>query len=455
MNRTVIFIAIITALLFAQDSLQDRASAATDSVVHTAADTSSLFKGEILTMEQAVAEALEKNYDIQIAYKEFEESSNSATAANASLLPTVTGTGGINYVDNSRALVPGGASNTTATSLGLNAKYTLFNGLYNINYFKSLKGQERLSAAQTQAKIEQNIMAVIAAYLGVATAAENQLVISETFEISRTRYEYAKVGQEYASTGKLAVLRAEVDFYSDSTNLIIANHAYDKALNTLNRLLVRELKTPVVVDTALVFNSSFEEEQLLSTTLANSSVLRGVQETQALADLQISMNRSAFIPQVDLLGGIDFIDKEDDFSVKFDDPIRSARVGLQATWYLYDGRAFSRYKNAKIGKEKADLQELREREYLKQEVVDGLNTYTNALEIYKAEQKSVEVAQLTFERTDDLARLGQVTSTEYREVQKNLAVAKGRYVKAKNSAKVAEYQLLRLQGELIAPIEVE
>ena len=59
------------------------------------------------------------------------------------------------------------------------------------------------------------------------------------------------------------------------------------------------------------------------------------------------------------------------------------------------------------------------------------------------------MSQQNFTRSEELFKNGQITGTEFREAQLNLLNAEVQLYLSQVSAKLAEYELMRLSGSLI------
>jgi len=87
-------------------------------------------------------------------------------------------------------------------------------------------------------------------------------------------------------------------------------------------------------------------------------------------------------------------------------------------------------------------------------VTNSYEAYRNSRLVLTLETQSLEAAELNFQRSRDLYRLGQVTSTQFREAQLNLIRSKNRMQTAKYNAKLAELSLLKLSGQLVSSEQV-
>ena len=82
-------------------------------------------------------------------------------------------------------------------------------------------------------------------------------------------------------------------------------------------------------------------------------------------------------------------------------------------------------------------------------MANGYDAYQNSRLVLDLETQNLEAAELNFQRSRDLYRLGQATGTQFREAQLNLIRSKNRLQTAKYNAKLNELTLLKLSGQLV------
>ena len=83
---------------------------------------------------------------------------------------------------------------------------------------------------------------------------------------------------------------------------------------------------------------------------------------------------------------------------------------------------------------------------------DASNAYTDYAykkRIIELQERSMVQAELNFEQTKEMFKLGSVSSIEFRTAQQNMLNVANNYNDSRFNAKVAEYNLLRITGELI------
>ena len=157
----------------------------------------------------------------------------------------------------------------------------------------------------------------------------------------------------------------------------------------------------------------------------------------------VKIATSTFAPTVSLQSGYGYSQTVADMEIALDDPQKSLTAGLSLNLNLFNGfqnsinrqNAKIRTKNEKLLLEKNKLE-------LKTAVSNTYQAYKNSLYVLRVQQQNLEVAELNFQRTEELYRLGQATTTQFREAQLNLSRAKSNISTAKYDAKLNEVELI-------------
>ena len=406
---------------------------------------------ELITLQDAIAIALQENHGIQVAGNSAEISDNNAHIGNAGLLPRVDLLGGATYNDNENQIATGNRNETyTTTTAGIQVSYTLFEGLGNIYTYKKLNSMSAYGALQARATIEQSLVQVSNAYFTVAEVTENLRLANESLAISLERLERARNRSKFGQANTIEVLSAEVDLNADSVSYINAKLALDQAKRDLNVLLNRNIKTDFSVDSRVQFEKKFDLVRLLkSAEQKNASYLMYVNGvTQSEYDVKIA--QSAYLPKLDLLSSYGYNQQGTELDIALDNSNRTFSAGVSLSFNLFNGFQNSiKKQNAKIELKNKQLLCDEALLSLKSNVTNVYQAYRNSLYVLEVEQKNLESAQLNFTRTKELYDLGQVTTTQFREAQLNLIRAKNSIANAKYNAKLYEIELLRQSGELV------
>lgn len=413
---------------------------------------------DTLSLQQAVALALENNQGIQVAYNDLEMAQNNATAGNANLLPRVDGQAGGEYsVNNTRqefandlpAVDQSGAA-TRSWNARVGLTYTLFDGMGNINYYKWLKEVATLADVQTRNQVELTIMNVVNSYYACAGFAINVDITKENLLISQDRYQRAKGRYEFSADSKLGMLNARVDLNSDSVNYIQALQQLENSKRDLNVLLGRTANAEFEIGRSVEVVDSMDLEILLNDAMTNNAELLIYQQNLEISERDLALAKSAYYPRLDLNANYGINETFNDAGFLLEQGNTGYSAGLELTVPIFNGNQRSiKVKNARLSAE--SNRELYDEALLRIEknVRNAFLTYRSNYRIFKMEQENLETAKLNFERSQQYFELGQITTTQFREAQLNLTAARRGAVVAAFNTKVSETELLRASGNLL------
>ena len=146
---------------------------------------------EKLTKEQALDFALENNFGIQVSRNNTAITKNNSNILNSGYLPTVSISGGGNYIgSDSEIAFPGQfddqgnpipnrifeGQESQRYNASVNLNYTLFDGLGRIYIYKQLKEQYNLSELQLRETIEYSILQIFEVYFSIAQFTESSRI---------------------------------------------------------------------------------------------------------------------------------------------------------------------------------------------------------------------------------------------------------------------------------------
>ncbi|WP_104515821.1 TolC family protein [Nonlabens xylanidelens] len=426
------------------------------------------FTETLLSREQAVELMLENNYGIKIAKNTTEIAENNAGILNSGYLPSLQGTASASYDDTDSTTDFDGAldasgvprtnieindAETRQYNAGIALNYTLFDGLGRLYNYKRLKEQYSLSKLDARATVENTTLQLMSVYLEISRITENLRVFEQTLEISKKREERAQYQFEYGQVNKLEVLNARVDINTDSVNVLNTRQQLRNSKRDLNLLLNRDLTSDFKVDTTIVLQNLLKVDSYLEKVSENNIRLLQSASTLQISDYDIKTSKALLLPNIGLSGSYGWNQTDSPSSAFFPATTRtsgSLRVGATLTWDIFDGgRSITGLRNAKIAFKNEEFFKKQVEQEVGRDIANAKGNYTNALAIYRMQQQNVLTNNSNFERTEEQFKLGQVSSIEFRQAQVNLLNAKTIENLAKYDAKLAEYQLLQLAGQLL------
>ncbi|MBI9035869.1 MAG: TolC family protein [Bacteroidales bacterium] len=411
----------------------------------------------ILTAEQALQITLENNFGLKIARNNVSISENNASLMNSGYLPTVNLRAGANYANNNSSLefsdgrtqdVTGAES--VSTNAALEASYVVFNGMARSEQWKKYKLTHSLSELDAQLTTENTIMQLLQAYYQLAFLKEQNSIQQQMISISNDRMKRSVLMQEYGQGNELQVLNASVDLNNDSISLFNLTQQYNNAQRNLNLIMGREANGVFDADTSIAFNGLTNIDLLLEKTISQNVQLLQARQNIQLAEQDSRISKASYLPSVSVNGTYNYNSSQNQAGFILGQNVNGLSTGASLNWNLFDGGGTStRVKNAKIRTE--NTKELLAQIQLQTEIQlrNAWSDYQNKLFIFQKEKSNMKVNQQNFKYSKQRMEIGQITGTDFRLAQINLARTISNLSKAKYDAKIAELEVLHIAGMLI------
>ncbi|GAB3560145.1 TolC family protein [Spirosoma fluminis] len=415
--------------------------------------------GELLTFQQAIAQAVEKNYQVQIYRQQEQIARNNYTKGNAGYLPSLTGnlssTGGLQnfrqtYLDGLRPPQEARGVFNRTSNLGFNINYTVFNGYARSALYTQLRQLLQISSVTTRANVEATIASVATSYYDVVRQLQRLIAFSQALDISRERLELARANYEVGTRSKVDFLSAQVDYNTDSAALLSQEQALRNAKILLNTQLIRDPQAEFSVRDTIVARTDLQLATLQESLTTNNPLLTTAVLNRTLADINLRLANAQQLPVLTAQTGYNYqlVDNQGGFG------IRTGRTGaltynLQATIPIFNGFNLKRQiQNARVNTLIAQSQESDQRLQLQSALAQTYQTYRNSLSLLNLEVQNNQLANQNVDIAYDRYRIGNSTFVEFRDVQRNAINAQTRLIEAEFNAKAAEIELLRLSSTI-------
>ena len=421
-----------------------------------------------LDKEAAFSAALDKNFGIQVSRNQLSIAKNNASVLNSGFLPTVSAISAANYnQDNSTIEFPGqfledssprpnltlDQAEAQRYNAGLQLNYTLFDGMGRRYNYKALKNRYALSELQLRETIENTVIQLFSVYFRVAQLSENSAVLENILGLSKRRLTRAEYAFELGQTNKLAVLNAAVDVANDSISLLNAQQNLGTAKRDLGVLINSDLQQDFKVDTTVVFLPLQRVETLLESAKQNNVQLLLAQTNTRINEYDLKVSQSGFLPRVGLTGSYGWNLNQSAASAFFpgvNNTNYNIALGANLTWNLFSGgQTMTRIKNAKFALDNQEILQAQQDLSFERDLMNAWQVYENSLSIFALQEALVKTSAVNFKRTEEQYALGTITAIEFRQAQLNLLNAETSSNAAKYNAKLAEYALLQLSGQLL------
>jgi len=414
---------------------------------------------EVLTLDQAFESALANNYQIKINQNNQEIAENSVSIGNAGLLPSVNVNGSVGgsvtntdleFAGNNPPVSIDGAQSTNS-SAGANLNYVLFNGLSGQRTYQKLKINKLVADEQSRAAIEGMLLQVASAYYSLAQAIDQERIAKENVEISLARYERAKLANELGTALRTQLLTARVDLTSDSSIYLNTELQRKTALRNLERLIGKSLDQSTVTEAIDLNLNDWTVEQLHQTAIENNATLKNLELQAELAEKNLQLSWSSVFPSINLSGGYTYQNQQTEAGIVLSNTSAGWNGSLGLTYTLFNGfKNNTARQNQRVLLESSELQLEDQKLQLKMDISNALDAYKQSMRVVAFEENNLEAGKLNLERSSELFKAGQITSTEFRDAQLALINAEVRIINAKIAVKLNEIEIMRLTGQILS-----
>lgn len=408
-------------------------------------------KGHVLTLEESIQLALERNLEVQIAREEIRFARQGKKRAKTGFFPrlsadyvyrrpseTETKIGGVTLENEDRDQYRFTGS----------VEQPIFTGFETLSNYQLSKLGLDVAQIQLQRTRLDLILAVKDAYFEILRAEKIKQVAEQSV---RQLQEGVRVAQNFVQVGmrpKVDVLDAETRLGEAELQLIVANNDIGVAKARFNTVLRQSIDTPLAVVDVLTtesYKKSYESSQQLA--LEHRPELLEANKNVAIAEKEVTLAKSDYYPDISLsanyyrrgddptVDGSDFVDRE------------NWDIIAGATWTFFEWGK-TRYAT---NQQKARLRQAKETlEQIKDSVL--LEVKTAFLAVQAAEQgirvaaKSVESAEENFRISQERYKEQVATSSEVLDAQTRLTQARTNYTNALVIFNLARAELVRAMG---------
>lgn len=247
------------------------------------------------TMEEAVRLALETNPGVASSQFSLEASESARKAARSSFGPTVSTNYTLNHYNEARV----GRNERNAYTWGITASQPLFTGFNLLNSYQKAalqRDNQALQLENTRLSIAGQVQNQFLIYL---KSQQNIRSTQRSLDRARAQLELAQASYNVGLRPRLDVLQAELDVSRTQATLIQAENSRDICRAQLNTLLNIPVDSPTdyVGDlTQIPFALSLE--QCLEKAFRQRPDLRMAQKSIEIAERDLGIARSTFLPQV-------------------------------------------------------------------------------------------------------------------------------------------------------------
>ncbi len=421
----------------------------------------------ILTLDDAIAVALENNYDIRLAKVDSTSLGLDYTYRNAVFLPRINATLGNTWTDNNQiqefsdGTDRQGDVKTGNISAGVTLDWTLFDGLKMFTLKKKAEEYAKLGQLELKNQVINTVAQVIEMYYIIVRQKQQLVAIEEQMSINQTRVDLSKRKLEVGMGTKPEYLQSQIDLNAQKSAKM-QQETYIRELKLrLNQLInplpegqENQITTNYEVSDSIPINNELSLEEIQTSLEETNPGLQLSRKNLDIAGLSLKEIKADQYPVIEFNSAYNFRRSSNDIALNPFLPLinqnKGISYGFTATIPILNYRNTHRLiKHAELDLQYQSLSYASERSRLKVNVVNAFNLFQLQLEMLALEESNILLARENVDITLETYRLGSTTFIQLREAEKSLNDAYDRLINARYNAKLAETELMRLKGELV------
>jgi len=390
----------------------------------------------VLTPDEAVKIALEKNYDLKTASNDAEIARLDNTAGNAGMVPYVSISGSDGYSSGTAPL--GGSTpesygkNLNTYNLAARIDYTLFDGGRMFIARKRLAYRDSVGVLAFRQMVVQTRADVIAAYFAIVSQLQQLVSINEVISLNNERVTIAQTAFSAGLQPKTTLLQASIDLNVYREKAVAAENAIAAAKRAFNLLLCRDGAVPFEVIDSIPLRQLPGIGELLAALDSSSIPLQVLEHQVTIASLNLGESKSALFPKVTVNAGYGVTGSGGNTAWG---PTAGAALSVP----LYQaGNGVRQVKTAEINVVSARNLLEQTRLELASRLGQLVDEYGCQRKILAIEQENVALARENLDISMQRLRLGQSTAIELRQAEESYADSRTRLITALYNLKISE-----------------
>lgn len=414
----------------------------------------------MLTLEEAIATALQNNYDIQLSKNDSMVAALDYSYRNAAFLPTLNGLASTTWNDNNQrqTLADGSKreqksikSHNSAASAQLN--WTLFDGLKMFAIRDKAAEYIQLGSLGIKNQVVNSVASVISTYYNIVRQKQQLKAVEEQIALNEERVRLSQYKLDIGTGAKPDLLQSKVDLNEQ------------KALKLEQLTLIEQLKEQLIQVMNVAPGLSFEVSDSipLNTTIGLGEIQEDLERSNPqlliaqknidIARLTLRERKADRFPILSFNSAYNYSKTDNKKVINPFSPLfnqsNGLNYGFSATIPIFNRFTVKRQiKQAELDIQYQQLIFENQRSVLNLDIITAFKNYELQKKALALEEENILLARENVDIVFQTYKLGAATLVQLREAQNSLETANNRLIAARYAMKLAETELLRLKGVL-------
>ncbi|MGF2411773.1 TolC family protein [Ferruginibacter sp.] len=414
-----------------------------------------------LTVEEAIANALKNNYDIQLLKNDSSSFALDNSYAKAAFLPRLNTTTGILFNNNNQKqkLSDGSVkqqsgirSDNITASVALN--WTVFDGLKMFAAKDKLAEFVKLGELNIKNQVVNTIAAIITNYYNIVRQKQQLKAIEEQMGLNEERLKQADKKLSVGLGAKPDVLLSKTDLNAQKAAMLQQQTLIEQLKEQLNLLMAAPINTTYEVADSIPINNDLIITDILSAAEAGNPALQVAKQNITIAGFTLAERKAERFPVVSINSAYNFGKTDNRTVLNTFTPLYNRNLGFNygisaaiPIFNNYNTKRQIQQAQLDIDYNKIQYQKIKAANDIA--ISNAFKTYELQKKTLLLEEENILLAKENVTIAMERFRLGISTTVELRETQKTLEDSYNRLIAARYNTKVAETELLRLKGDLV------
>jgi outer membrane protein len=416
----------------------------------------SLNAQSLLSLDDAIADAIAKNYDILVARNEAIAANATDFYGNANEQPLYTLTAaenaqltGVNQkLSNGNEIAKIGVpSHAFTTQFGV--AYPILNK-YRVAATKGrIREQTVATTARVTAQIQNTAAQVIMRYYDISRQQKLLKSLEKTLAVSQKRLELVTIRQSVGMANNTDLYLAQLDLNTRTQEINSQNLALQQNKTDLNTILARAKNIDFSVSDTIIINTALDYNTLLDFAKKNPDVMASESQVRVMDWMEKEIHAQR-LPTARLNGGVSANLSNTTAGFLLQNINYGPFVGASISVPLFNKNVFDKQEEIiALQRNTRQIQVQNLQNSIEGNFYKVWQAYQMNIERIKSETENTKIAQQYLALVVERYTLNQSNAIDLREAQRSFEDTAYRLTNIQYAAKVAETELLRLSAKLV------
>ena len=414
----------------------------------------------MLTLEEAIATALQNNYDIQISKNDSMVAALDYSYRNAAFLPVLNGLAGTTWnSNNQRQTLADGSkreqknirSHNTSASLELD--WVLFDGLKMFATRDKAAEYIQLGSLGIKNQVVNSIAGVISTYYNIVRQKQQLKAVEEQITLNEERVRLSQYKLDIGTGAKPDVLQSKVDLNEQKALKLEQLTLIEQLKEQLNQAMNTSSGTSFEVSDSIPLNTGIGLGDIQIDIEKTNPLLLIAKKNIDIAGLTLKETKADRLPVVSFNSAYNFSRTDNKKVINPFSPLFNQSNGFNYG-FTANIPIFNRFNTKRLIRQaRLDIQYQQlvfenQQSLINLDVITAFKNYELQKKALALEEENILLARENVDIVFQTYKLGAATLVQLREAQNSLEEANNRLIAARYATKLAETELFRLKGNL-------